>query len=99
MNDLVDDESDESDDRKCEGKIKDYFGIGFNLRKKIREDLIYDKKYTNEEQFDYLINRKSLQDERCCPSWRREYLQADYEPLSNTISLEDIHKFTLQKIW
>ena len=69
MNDLVDDESDISlNDRKLEGKIMDFFGIRFNLRKKIREDMIYDKKYTNEDQFDYLINRKSLQDERCCPS-------------------------------
>ena len=96
VNDLADDESDVSyNARKLEGKILNYFGdrIQLVMAKTTRGNMICDKKYTTEEAIR-LSDKQNIQTKirDVALFLRREILQADYKPLPNTVSLEDIRK-------
>ena len=96
MNDLIDDESDVSyNARKVEGTILNYFGDQIQLvrAKTIRGNLICDKKYTTEEAIRFSDKQNiQIKIRDVALFLRREVLLADYRPLSNSVSLEDIRK-------
>ena len=96
VHDLTDDESDVSyNAKKLEGKILNYFDDRIQLvrAKTIRGNMICDKKYTTEEAIR-LSDKQNIQTKirDVALFLRREILQADYEPLPNTVCLEDIRK-------
>ena len=96
VNDLIDDESDISyNARKVEGTILNYFGDQIQLvrAKTIRGNLICDKKYTTEEAIRFSDKQNiQIKIRDVALFLRREVLLADYRPLSNSVSLEDIRK-------
>ena len=96
VNDLADDESEVSyNARKLEGKIMNYFGDRIQLvrAKTIRGNIICDKKYITEEAIR-LSDKQNIQTKirDVALFLRREILQADYKPLPNIVSLENIRE-------
>ena len=80
--------------RKLEGKIKDYFDDQIHLVKENQlKEIFVTKKYTTKVAIP-LSDKQKIQTKMrdIAVIWKREDSQADYQPLPNTVSLEDSHK-------